>query len=91
MYRPEATFGCETGGSAVHSWTGRLLTWRSWIVANFVWRGEWWVATRVGYSRNTGALKNWGFETVFGEEDVEIREQFKLTLDAEYEDDRGYS
>lgn len=34
---------------------------------------------------------NWGFESVFGDDSVTVREQFKLTLDAEYEDDRGFS
>jgi hypothetical protein len=36
-------------------------------------------------------LKNWGFESVFGDDEVDVREQFKLTLDAEYEDDRGFT
>lgn len=49
------------------------------------------VATRVGYCRANNTLKNWGFLSTFGDESVEVREQFKLTLDAEYEDDRGYS
>lgn len=49
------------------------------------------VATRVGYCKTTGALKSWGFESVFSDDSVDIREQFKLTLDAEYEDDRGYT
>ncbi len=49
------------------------------------------VATRVGYSKETGELRNWGFETVFGDDTINVREQFKLTLDAEYEDGRGWS
>jgi hypothetical protein len=28
---------------------------------------------------------------VFGAENVDVREQFKLTLDSDYEDDRGFS
>ena len=49
------------------------------------------VATRVGYGKNRSDLRNWGFECVFGEENVDVREQFKLTLDHDYEDDRGFS
>lgn len=49
------------------------------------------VATRVGYSRATGELQNWGFESVFHDPKVDVRELFKLTLDPEYEDDRGYT
>lgn len=49
------------------------------------------VATRVGYSKTTNAVKNWGFESTFADDSIQLREQFKLTLDAEYEDDRGYS
>lgn len=48
------------------------------------------VATRVGYDRG-GQLRNWGFESVLGDENVQVRELFKLTLDADYEDDRGFS
>ena len=33
-------------------------------------------------------MVNWGFESVLGEDNVVVREQFKLTLDAEYIDDR---
>ncbi|KAF2156898.1 actin-like ATPase domain-containing protein [Myriangium duriaei CBS 260.36] len=47
------------------------------------------VATRVGYDIKTGKLINWGFESDFGSNHIEVREQFKLTLDPEYEDDRG--
>lgn len=36
-------------------------------------------------------MKNWGFESVFGDNSVTVREQFKLTLDSEYEDDRGFT
>ena len=49
------------------------------------------VATRVGYSKTKKDLKNWGFESFFGDEEVDVREQFKLTLDEEYEDDRGFT
>ncbi|PIB01699.1 hypothetical protein CB0940_02019 [Cercospora beticola] len=49
------------------------------------------VATRVGYRKGTNVVKNWGFESTFGDESIDLREQFKLTLDAEYEDDRGFS
>lgn len=50
------------------------------------------VATRVGYDKSRpNQLKNWGFSTVFEDDTVHVREQFKLTLDAEYEDDRGFS
>ncbi|SMQ49896.1 unnamed protein product [Zymoseptoria tritici ST99CH_3D7] len=49
------------------------------------------VATRIGYSKQNQKVKNWGFETTFGDSSIELREQFKLSLDAEYEDDRGYS
>ena len=49
------------------------------------------VATRVGYSKARNDLSNWGFESVFGDDSMNVREQFKLTLDAEYEDDRGFS
>ena len=38
------------------------------------------VATRVGYDRTFHDVKNWGFEAVFGDENVDVREQFKLTL-----------
>ncbi|KAK5125179.1 hypothetical protein LTR85_000855 [Meristemomyces frigidus] len=49
------------------------------------------VATRVGYTKDTNKQKNWGFESVFADEGVNVREQFKLTLDADYEDDRGFT
>lgn len=49
------------------------------------------MATRVGYSKGRKDLKNWGFESVFGDDQVDVREQFKLTLDADYEDDRGFT
>lgn len=49
------------------------------------------VATRVGYDKGKKDLKNWGFESVFGDKEVDVREQFKLTLDADYEDDRGFT
>ncbi|TKA45488.1 hypothetical protein B0A54_04027 [Friedmanniomyces endolithicus] len=47
------------------------------------------VATRVGYSKTRDEVKNWGFESVFGDDQTTVREQFKLTLDPEYQDDRG--
>lgn len=49
------------------------------------------VATRVGYSKTKGDLRNWGFESVWGDDNVIVREQFKLTLDSNYEDYRGFS
>lgn len=49
------------------------------------------MSTRVGYSKTRKDLKNWGFESDFTDNEVHVREQFKLTLDAEYEDDRGFS
>ncbi|KAK5707218.1 hypothetical protein LTR17_020907 [Elasticomyces elasticus] len=49
------------------------------------------VATRVGYSKSRNDVQGWGFESTFGDEGVTVREQFKLTLDAEYEDDRGFT
>ncbi|KAK1086943.1 hypothetical protein LTR33_001309 [Friedmanniomyces endolithicus] len=47
------------------------------------------VATRVRYSKTRDEVKNWGFESVFGDDQTTVREQFKLTLDPEYQDDRG--
>ena len=44
----------------------------------------------MGYDKE-GGLKNWGFESTFEDDNIVLREQFKLTLDAEYEDDRGFS
>lgn len=49
------------------------------------------VATRVGYSKTRGDLRNWGFESVWGDDNIYVREQFKLTLDSNYQDDRGFS
>jgi hypothetical protein len=49
------------------------------------------VATRVGYSKTKKDLKNWAFESFFGDEGIDVREQFKLTLDEEYENDRGFT
>ncbi|KAK5115755.1 hypothetical protein LTR62_000844 [Meristemomyces frigidus] len=49
------------------------------------------VATRVGYDKHTGQLKNWGFLSTFDDPTVDVREQFKLVLDSDYEDDRGYT
>ncbi|KXS95555.1 hypothetical protein AC578_5259 [Pseudocercospora eumusae] len=50
------------------------------------------VATRVGYSQSQGGgVQAWGFECMFGDTNLEVREQFKLTLDHEYNDGReGY-
>jgi hypothetical protein len=49
------------------------------------------VPTCVGYSKGRKPLKNWGFESVFGDQEVDVREQFMLTLDADYQDDRGFT
>ncbi|KAK5170090.1 uncharacterized protein LTR77_004674 [Saxophila tyrrhenica] len=49
------------------------------------------VATRVGYSKASGDLATWGFLSVFDDEATVVHDFFKLTLDADYEDDRGFS
>lgn len=48
------------------------------------------VATRVGYSRKSKQLNKWGFQCVFGDENFDVHEHFKLALDEEYEDGRGF-
>ncbi|EME79343.1 uncharacterized protein MYCFIDRAFT_142349 [Pseudocercospora fijiensis CIRAD86] len=48
------------------------------------------VATAVGYSREKDGVQAWGFECMFGDAKLEVREQFKLTLDHDYEDYRGF-
>lgn len=47
------------------------------------------VATRVAYSKTGHNLVSWGFGATLGDDSVHVREHFKLTLDSEYEDDRG--
>jgi hypothetical protein len=49
------------------------------------------VATRVGYSKTRREPKNWGFESVFGDIEIDVREQFKLTLDPDWTDYRGFN
>lgn len=36
-------------------------------------------------------MRHWGFECRFDDPGLFVREQFKLTLDSEYEDDRGFN
>lgn len=49
------------------------------------------MATRVSYNRGSGQLQGWGELAVFGDESVEVREFFKLTLDPEWQDYREYT
>lgn len=45
----------------------------------------------MGYHKTRHNLVNWGFESDYRDDNVVVHEQFKLVLDAEYEDDRGIS
>jgi hypothetical protein len=49
------------------------------------------VLTRLAYDKNTKQLRAWGFQCVWDEQRYDIREHFKLTLDAAFEDYRKYS
>ncbi|KAF2223070.1 hypothetical protein BDZ85DRAFT_121257 [Elsinoe ampelina] len=46
------------------------------------------VATCVGYAKSDGRLVNWGFKSDFRDINVVVHEQFKLFLDAEYDEER---
>ncbi|KAK3655219.1 hypothetical protein LTR56_003640 [Elasticomyces elasticus] len=49
------------------------------------------VATRISYSKARDEVQGWGFESTFGDEGVTVRENFLLTVDAEYEGDRSFT
>ncbi|QIW94963.1 hypothetical protein AMS68_000481 [Peltaster fructicola] len=94
--RPDIVVGIDIGQtcsgvaySLGPDWSHPLCL-NKWPSANGLERADK-VATRVGYSKDTDTLVNWGFESSFDDRAINVREQFKLTLDEEWVDDRGYT